>query len=60
MQASPLPSKGSYFKASGPKDPILQGFWAILMLRVRVLNLGGSLGKLGFRIRVGSGLGFWV
>ena len=26
-QPYPLPSKDSYFKAFGPKDPILQGFW---------------------------------
>ena len=28
-----LPSRDSYFKAFGPKDPIIQGCWAILMLR---------------------------
>ena len=31
-----LPSRDSYLKASGPKDPIVSGFWAILMLRGRV------------------------
>ena len=36
----PLPSRDSYFKASGPKDPIIKGSRAILMLRV----------KLGFRV----------
>ena len=30
----PLPSKDSYFKAFGPEDPIISGFWATLMLRV--------------------------
>ena len=29
----PLPSKDSYFKVSGPTDPIIYGFGAILMLR---------------------------
>ena len=27
------------FKAFGPKDPIIKGFWAILMLRVRIKNV---------------------
>ena len=31
----PLPSKDLYFKAFGPKDPIIYGFWAILMPRVK-------------------------
>ena len=31
-------SKGSYFKAFGPKDHIIKGFWAILSLRVRLLT----------------------
>ena len=35
LTLQPLPSKDSYFKAIGPKDPIISGFWAILMLRVR-------------------------
>ena len=30
-----LSIKDSYFKAFGPKDPIIYGFWAILMLGVR-------------------------
>ena len=38
----PLPSKDSCFKAFGPKDPIIQGIiqglWAVLSLRVRILN----------------------
>ena len=34
----PLPSKDSYFQAFGPKDPIMRGFWAILMLKDRPLN----------------------
>ena len=38
-QALPLPSKDSYFKAFGPKDPIIKGFWAILMPRVRAYIL---------------------
>ena len=29
----PLPSKDPCFKAFGPKDPTMEGFWAILMLR---------------------------
>ena len=29
-----LPSKTHNFEAFGPKDPIIQGSWAILMLRV--------------------------
>ena len=28
-----LDSKDSHFKAFGPKDPIVEGFWAVLMLR---------------------------
>ena len=35
-----MPSKDSHFKAFGPKDPIIKGFGAILMLRVRVLGIG--------------------
>ena len=29
MLPLPLPSKDSYFQAFGPKDPVIQGFWAI-------------------------------
>ena len=32
----PLPSKDSYVKAFGPKDPLMYGFRAILMQRVSV------------------------
>ena len=31
----PLGSKDSYFKAFGPKDHTIYGFWAILSLRVK-------------------------
>ena len=31
----PLGSKDSYFKAFGPKDQTIKGFWAILSLRVK-------------------------
>ena len=34
----PLTSKDSCFKAFGPKDPIIHGFWVILMLRAIFLN----------------------
>ena len=34
----PEGSKDSYFKAFGPKDHIMLGFWAILSLRVLVMR----------------------
>ena len=36
LKHDPLPSKDSCLKSFGPKYPIIQGFWAILMLRVWV------------------------
>ena len=36
LEPSTLGSKDSYFKAFGPKDHTIQGFWAILSLRVGV------------------------
>ena len=43
MKLFPLPSKDSYFKAFGPENPIIEGFWAVLMLRVSVVFLIGAL-----------------
>ena len=33
LYAYPYPQKDSCFKAFGPKDPIIKGFWAMFMLR---------------------------
>ena len=40
----PLPSKDSCFKAFGPKDPIIYGFWAIVMLREKVQSTVSIIG----------------
>ena len=48
-------SKDSYFKASGPKDHTIKGFWAILMPRVYGVpdqspcNIGALVISIGFR-----------
>ena len=36
LKRYPYPQRTHMFKAFGPKDPIVEGFWAILMLRGRV------------------------
>ena len=39
LNAYPYPQRTHSFTAFGPKDPIIQGFWAILMLTVRVYRV---------------------
>ena len=46
----PLPSKDSYVKAFGPKDPIAEGFWALLMPRDDQTTTDEPHRSWGFRV----------
>ena len=49
----PLGSEDSYFKAFGPKNHMVKGFWAVLSLRVRVVvNL--RISGLGLMVHLGG------